>query len=147
MSEILTEADTERVFRILLLRIMDGAEKGVKWGANAWVDEAKNIAPVGTPESTGIPDYIISEAYKRSLRRRPFRWVGSVAQSGVSAGGYIVNPNTGRKVDYMIPLELGRSKQAPTGIVLQSAMNNREKILSRMAAGIRNQIFRGDIVI
>jgi hypothetical protein len=47
----------------------------------------------------------------------------------------------------MVPLELGHSKQAPTGIVLQSAMNNREKILSRMAAGIRNQIFRGDIVI
>jgi hypothetical protein len=147
MGELLTPEDTERVMRILVMRIMDGAEKGVIWGANMWVDEAKKIAPVGTPETTGIPTYIVSEAYKRSLRRRPFKWVSSVAQSGVRAGGYITNPNTGRKVDYALILEVGHSKQAPTGILLQSGVSSREKILNRMAGRIKNQIFRGNIEI
>lgn len=105
-------------------------------------DKAKEIAPVGTPESTGKPEYITFESYKKSIRAR-IRGVekrGNVTYGGVSAGGYVVNPNTGQVVDYAIRnprswrpgdirgIEYGFSRQAPRGVLIPAAMLSSEKM-------------------
>jgi len=35
------------------------------------VREAKKRAPIGTPKTTGIPDYIVAHSYQKSIRREP----------------------------------------------------------------------------
>jgi len=94
--------------------------------AKKTVVDAKNLAPVGTPETTGIPDYEISYSYMRSIRDTPLetRLDRKAIRKGVTAGGKIINPNTGRPVDYAVPLEFGRSKQAPRGVLYPSAFGN-----------------------
>lgn len=94
--------------------------------AKKTVVDAKNIAPVGTPESTGMPDYEISYSYMRSIRDTPLEMTYNKTKirRGVTAGGKIINPNTGRPVDYAVPLEFGRSKQAPRGVLYPAAFNN-----------------------
>lgn len=105
------------------------------------VVDAKNIAPVGTPESTGIVDYEVSYSYQRSIRDTPLEMTydRKRIRRGVTAGGKIVNPNTGRPVDYAIPLEFGRSTQAPTGVLRPSA----EKNISYFVVAAKKAVVRG----
>lgn len=120
-----------------------GAEKAAKRMADILKEEAKNSAPIGTPQSTGIPDYIISEASKKSIRRTQFRKQRNRYISGVRYGGLIVNPNTGRKVDYAKALEFGHSrKQAPRGILRPAVGKTSNKMLRAALLKIRLEMRR-----
>ena len=62
-------------------------------------DFAKQIVPVDT------------SSLKRSIRVQRFaKKKGKFLTTGVSAGGYIINPKTGRRVDYASYVEFGTSK-------------------------------------
>ena len=83
-------------------------------GMDRGADEAKKIAkqlcPVGTPESTGIPGYV-GGSLKASIRKERHAWPkGNVIYTGIRAGGYVINPNTGKIVDYAGYVEHGTSK-------------------------------------
>lgn len=72
--------------------------------------DAKAMCPVGTPASTGIPGYI-GGSLKASIRREVHTYPSpNVIISGVRAGGYIVNPNSGKIVDYARWVEEGTYK-------------------------------------
>ena len=73
-------------------------------------DKAKADAPVGTPESTGVRGYV-GGSLKKSVRiGRVKKLRDDIYKGQVSAGGYIVNPNTGKIVDYASFQEYGTSK-------------------------------------
>lgn len=100
-------------------------------------NDAKEKAPIGTPETTGIADYIISASYQKSIRKTALEMTYNKAKirRGVTAGGWIINPNTGRPVDYAIPLEFGRSNQAPArpeGAVLGYALHSNSRFFFDM---------------
>lgn len=103
-------------------------------------DEAQAICPVGTPESTGNPRYIASHALQRSIRKLPITDKSGVIIVGIRAGGYIVNPNSGRVVDYAIPVEFGSSRQAPQGFMRPALLQNRTAIMEIIQASMRDNI-------
>jgi len=113
------------------------AEKAAMFTQEEVVRQAKRDAPVGTPESTGIPNYIISEAYKRSIRRLPPTKKLGVFTASVAAGGLIVNPNTGRPVDYSLDIEYGNRRKYPEGIMVPSLVSKKQFLRNEVVKGIR----------
>lgn len=76
-------------------------------------ERAQKNAPVGTPQSTGIPGYI-GGSHRKSIRKeRLAKPAGFFTYQGIRAGGYVINPNTGRIVHYSHWLEYGNSKMRP----------------------------------
>jgi len=75
--------------------------------ADIVVEGAKRTVPIGTPESTGIPGYK-GGSLQKSIRKE--RWAmpkGNIVYTRIRAGGYVTNPNTGRKVHYAKYVEYG----------------------------------------
>jgi len=126
----------QRLNRIISQMILE-AEKAAMLTQEQIVMKAKNDAPIGTPQSTGIPNYIISESYKRSIRRLSPTKTSDVFTAPVVAGGEIINPNTGRPVDYSIQLEYGWSNQAPQGVLVPSMVAQRKFLQDEIRKGIR----------
>jgi HK97 gp10 family phage protein len=80
----------------------DIAQKALHEVAERIRDEAKTFCPVDTG------------SLKKSIRVRTLLSSSThVKTIGVSAGGYITNPNTGKIVDYAIPVEFGTYKMEP----------------------------------
>lgn len=97
------------------------------------VRKAKQDAPIGTPQSTGIPNYIVSEAYKRSIRKlSPTKTFGFFVAEIKAGGGDVINPNTGREVDYAERLERGWSGQAPNGVMIPSLISQKGFLLNEI---------------
>jgi len=119
-------ANVQEAFEKIRLSALRECVDAVRITAKKIVVDAKTIAPVGTPESTGMPNYEISYAYMRSIRDTPLEitYDKRKIRAGVTAGGKIINPNTGRPVDYAVALEFGRSRQAPNGVLTPSALKN-----------------------
>lgn len=74
---------------------------------------AKKYCPVGTPESTGIPGYIGGSLKKSTRLERRAKPKGKTYYVGLRAGGYVTNPNTGKKVDYALAVHEGTSRMPP----------------------------------
>uniref|UniRef100_A0A6M3MA63 Putative tail protein n=1 Tax=viral metagenome TaxID=1070528 RepID=A0A6M3MA63_9ZZZZ len=65
-------------------------------------DRAKQLVPVDT------------RSLQKSIRKERYaRPAGNIHYRGIRAGGYIVNPKTGRIVDYAAYVEYGTSRQRP----------------------------------
>ena len=140
MSITGVEAVNSKLTR-LISQIIVEAEKGAMLTQENIVKYAKNIAPIGTPSSTGIPDYQISEAYKRSVRRQPPTRKTGMFIAPVVAGGWIINPNTGVAVNYAIQLEYGHSqKQAPDGILLPSMYQSKGYFIDQVKRHTESKI-------
>ena len=75
-------------------------------------EAAKQLCPVGTPESTGISGYV-GGSLRDSIRKEKAVSEGEVVYVGIRAGGYVTNPNTGRLVDYALYVEYGTSRMQP----------------------------------
>jgi len=122
-----------RITRQMILE----TEKAAMMTQEQVVKKAKMDAPVGTPESTGIPGYIISEAYKRSIRRlSPKKNLGRFVAE-VIAGGEIVNPNTGRPVDYSLAIEYGNRANYPNGIMIPALYSQKRFLFDEIIKGFR----------
>ena len=129
--------EVQRRLNQLISQMILEAEKAAMLTQEQEVKKAKIDAPIGTPESTGIPSYIISEAYKRSIRRLSPSKTGGVFTAPVIAGQEIVNPNTGRQVDYAVQLEYGWSGQAPSGVLVPSMVSQKRFFQDEIRNGIR----------
>ena len=65
-------------------------------------DRAKQLVTVDTGS--------LRKSIRKETRARP---IGNIIYRGVRAGGYIVNPKTGRLVDYAAHVEYGTSRTRP----------------------------------
>jgi len=89
-------------------------------------DEAKRLCPVDTGS---LEKSIRIQAYSKPA--------GVMAKIGVSAGGYIINPKTGKIVDYAGHVEYGTSK-SPAQPFLRPAFKIEERnIRQEMMNAIR----------
>lgn len=78
--------------------------------ANTCKGFAQIFCPVGTPQSTGIPGYI-GGSLKKSIRvKNVLRPTSGKRVIGITSGGYVTNPNTGKIVNYAKFVEFGTSK-------------------------------------
>lgn len=136
MSVLAVPQVEQRIKQILGQMILE-TEKAAMLTQVQIVRKAKLDAPVGTPESTGISNYIISESYKKSIRRVPPVKVPGRFTVSVVAGGAIINPNTGREVDYAVELEYGWSGQAPQGVLVPALLSHKRYLLREILKGIR----------
>ena len=68
-------------------------------------DEAKRIVYFNAYDTGSLHDSIRLQVYAQQA--------GKINRVGVSAGGYVTNPKTGRKVDYAAFVEFGTSRQRP----------------------------------
>ena len=68
-------------------------------------DEAKRIVYFNAYDTGSLHNSIRLQVYAREA--------GKINKVGVSAGGYVTNPKTGRKVDYAAFVEFGTSRQRP----------------------------------
>jgi len=100
-------------------------------------DTAKALAPVGTPASTGKPGYI-GGSLKKSIRLQRFaRPRAHTLRVGVSAGGYITNPNSGKKVDYARYVHDGTSRMPARPFLKQAYDKHRRNLPRRIKRGLR----------
>jgi len=84
-----------RVFKKSLEESLDRAAGDAR-------DRAKQLVPVDTG------------SLRRSIRKERHAWPAhNIIYTGVRAGGYIVNPKTGRRVNYAAYVEYGTSRQRP----------------------------------
>lgn len=125
-----------RLVDLRTARLANSTEEGIKKIVIAIRDDAKAFCPVGTPESTGIKGYV-GGSLRDSIRLQTFQNPGTyIRRLGVSAGGYVVNPNSGRKVDYAAYVEKGTSKMLPRPF-LRNAIERHKDKLPRMYRGRR----------
>jgi len=83
-------------------------------------DEAKRNCPVDTG------------SLQRSIRIQTYaKQAGVMHKIGVSAGGYIINPKTGRRVDYASHVEYGTAR-VPAQPFLRPAFENKKRDLRRL---------------
>lgn len=100
-------------------------------------ETAKELCPVGTPESTGKPGYI-GGSLRQSIRIQRFaRPAAHTLRVGVSAGGYITNPNSGRKVDYARFVHEGTSRMPARPFLKQAYDKHRRNLPRRIKRGLR----------
>ncbi len=89
-------------------------------------DEAKELVPVDTG------------ALQKSIRViTTAKVAGNITRVGVRAGGFVVNPKTGKLVNYAIPIEFGWSKKAPQGYLILAANKKAVPILRGLFREIR----------
>lgn len=91
-----------RLMELRTARLAEATEEQLTDVATAIRDDAKSLAPVDTG------------SLKQSIRLQVYHKSGTfVKKVGVSAGGYVTNPKTKRKVDYASYQEFGTSKMPP----------------------------------
>jgi HK97 gp10 family phage protein len=100
-------------------------------------ETAQELCPVGTPDSTGIPGYIGGSLKQSGRIQRHARSRGQTLRVGVSFGGYITNPNTGRKVDYARYVHAGTSKMPGRPFLKQAYDKHRRNLPRRIKRGLR----------
>jgi len=86
---------------------------GLNEVADRIVDDAKGIVPVDTG------------SLQKSIRKQHHISEGHIHNIGVSAGGYVVNPKTGKSVNYASYLEYGTSRMAPRPFLSPALEMNR----------------------
>jgi len=91
--------------------------EGLNEVADRIVDDAKAIVAVDTG------------SLQRSIRRQRHVSDGHLHSVSVSAGGYVVNPETGRTVDYAVYVEYGTSRTTPQPFMQPALEMNRFHLL------------------
>ena len=100
-------------------------------------DTAKELAPVGTPESTGKPGYI-GGSLRASGRIQHFaKEAGLALNIGVSFGGYVTNPNTGKKVDYAKYVHEGTTRMVGRPFLKQAYDIHKGSMGEKLKRGLR----------
>jgi len=65
---------------------------------------------------------------------------GNIISIGVSAGGYITNPKTGKKVNYAAHVEYGTSRQTPQPFLRPAYLKNEQKLRHLVKQAVINSI-------
>ena len=124
-------AKVNRVFTILRREIDPIVVDALRLIAKDVKEEAKLLVPVDTG------------ALRRSIRvTSTAKTSGRVTRVGVRAGGYEVNPKTGRLVDYALPVEFGSSRQAPQGYLIPAVSKKAVPLMRLLFKGIKQKLDR-----
>lgn len=83
--------------------------------------EAKELVPVDTGALRDSIRVIVTA-----------KTAGNITRVGVRAGGYEVNPKTGKLVDYAVPVEFGTSRQMPQPYLIPAASKKAVTIMRRL---------------
>ena len=101
-------------------------EKALKETTTKVREEAKRLCPVDTG------------SLRKSIRRTAYaRVAGHIQQMGVRAGGYIINPKTGRRVDYAKRVEYGTSKVRAQPFLRPAVIKYRREMVKLVKRGIK----------
>lgn len=92
--------------------------------------EAKELVPVDTGALRDSIRLIVTA-----------KTAGNITRVGVRAGGFEINPKTGKLVDYAIPVEFGTSRQTPQPYLIPAAQRKAVPIMRGLLKGL-NQILR-----
>lgn len=95
--------------------------KAIKKVAREIRDDAKRLCPVDTGS--------LQRSIRLQTHARPAQ---SIHKIGVSAGGYVTNPRTGRKVDYAAYVEFGTSRNPPQPFMRPAAEKNKPKLVREL---------------
>ena len=117
------------------------ALKALDEGADIIRDDARELCPVGTPDSTGVAGYIGGSLRKSIRKEKIARPAGQVFRISVRVGGYIVNPNSGTLVDYHIAVHEGTSKMPGRPFLAMAFERNERKVLNAHANRARRRLF------
>lgn len=121
----------KRNFNALVEGIDPAAVRVLKEVAKEVKDEAKELVAVDTGALQASIRLIVTAAT-----------AGHVTRIGVRAGGYEVNPKTGKLVNYAIPQEFGTSRMAPHPYLIPAASKKAVPIMRRLLKEI-DKITRG----
>ncbi len=90
---------------------------------------ARDLAKIYVPIQTG--------SLQGSIRIQSHTKTGGLHSIGVSAGGYVTNPKTGRKVDYAAHVEYGTSRMMARPYMRPALDACRRTILKLIKEGLR----------
>lgn len=111
----------KRSFNALTKGIDPAAARVLKEVAKEVKEEAKELVPVDTGALQASIRLIVTAAT-----------AGHVTRVGVRAGGYEVNPKTGKLVDYAVYVEFGTSRQTPQPYLVPAASKKAGPIMRRL---------------
>jgi len=98
-----------------------GAARVLKTVAENTRDTAKELCPVDTGS--------LQRSIRVQVHARP---AGHVHSVGISAGGYVTNPRTGRKVDYAVHVEYGTSRTPAQPFMRPAVEQHKKELQKRM---------------
>ena len=110
----------DRRLRAALAQIMAGLPINVAKALNTVAVKIRDDAKANCPVDTG--------ALMKSISRETVRREGHVYRVAVTAGGRVVNPKTGRLVDYAAIVHEGTSRMPGRPFMLQALLNSLEEI-------------------
>ena len=113
--------NVKRNFNALTKGINPAAARVLKAVAEDVKKEAKERVPVDTGALKASIRLIVTAAR-----------AGNVTRVGVRAGGYEVNPKTGKLVDYAVSIEFGTSRQTPQPYLIPAASKKASRIMRRL---------------
>jgi len=102
--------------------------EGLKEVASCVVRDARSLVPVDTG------------SLQRSIRMHSYVMEGHVQEVVVTAGGYVTNPKTGRKVDYAAYVEYGTSRVKPKPFLNPALERNRWLLLEVLRGRLRESM-------
>ena len=110
-------------------RASEGIDPETLYGLNQVADRIVEDAKATVRVSTG--------SLQKSIRKQHHVSQGHIHSTGVSVGGYIINPKTGRIVDYARYLEYGTSKMPPYPYLAPALERNRPFLVFVLRARLR----------
>lgn len=113
--------NVKRNFNALTRGINPAAARVLKAVAEDVKKEAKELVPVDTGALKASIRLIVTAAR-----------AGNVTRVGVRAGGYEVNPKTGKLVDYAVSVEFGTSRQMPQPYLVPAVSRKAVPIMRRL---------------
>lgn len=100
-------------------------------------DTYKKNAPVGTPQSTGIPGYVGGSLKKSARIQRVATRARRTIQVNVLVGGRVRNPNTGKLVDYAVHVERGTSRMKARPVLRQAIAAHEHELAEAIKEDIK----------
>jgi len=113
--------NVKRNFNALTKGINPAAARVLKAVAEDVKKEAKELVPVDTGALRDSIRVIVTA-----------KTAGNITRVGVRAGGYEVNPKTGKLVDYAVSVEFGTSRQMPQPYLIPAASKKASRIMRRL---------------
>jgi len=111
----------KRNFNVLTQGMEPAAARVLKEVAEEAKTEAKKLVPVDTGALRDSIRLIVTA-----------KTAGNITRVGIRAGGYEVNPKTGKLVNYAIPVEFGTHRQVPQPYLIPAVSRKASRIMRRL---------------
>jgi len=119
--------------RYLMKTIPSGISAAATEALLETAEEARDIAKTLVPIDTG--------SLQKSIRvERLARQAGKIYYTGIRAGGYIINPKTGRYVNYASFIEYGTSRSRPQPFMRPALRRAMRKLSGRYWRALEGRV-------